>query len=86
MKKSIFCLVLLFTIVYSKTQAQDKVLLFSYFVDNGQDGLHFASSTDGLTWNVVKNGKSFLKPNVGKDKLIIASTSRHYIGTSSTSY
>ncbi len=70
MKKSIFCLVLLFTIVYSKTQAQDKVLLFSYFVDNGQDGLHFASSTDGLTWNIVKNGKSFLKPAVGKDKLM----------------
>lgn len=50
--------------------AQDHVYLFSYFLDNGQDGLHFAYSEDGLTWKALKNEKSFLTPTVGKDKLM----------------
>ncbi len=39
--------------------------LFSYFQDNGQDGLHLAWSEDGLTWTALKDGQSFLPPNVG---------------------
>lgn len=39
--------------------------LFSYFLDNGQDGLHLAYSQDGLTWTALKDGKSFLPPKVG---------------------
>ena len=50
--------------------AQKDVYLFSYFVDNGQDGLHFAYSKDGLKWEALKGGKSYLKPNLGKDKLM----------------
>jgi hypothetical protein len=52
------------------SQAQDSVYLFSYFKGNGEDGLHFASSTDGYTWNTVKNDASFLKPVLSKDKLM----------------
>lgn len=50
--------------------AQKEAYLFSYFVKNGEDGLHFAYSTDGLHWKALKGGKSFLKPTVGKDKLM----------------
>jgi len=51
--------------------AQKDVYLFSYFVDNGQDGLHFAYSKDGLKWESINDGKSFLKPEIGKDKLVL---------------
>jgi hypothetical protein len=50
--------------------AQDSVYLFSYFKGNGEDGLHFASSTDGYNWTTVKNDASFLKPVLSKDKLM----------------
>ncbi len=39
--------------------------LFSYFTGNGEDGLHFATSSDGLTWTAVRGGASFLRPTVG---------------------
>ena len=39
--------------------------LFSSFRGNGEDGLHLAYSHDGLKWTVLKNDKSFLKPEVG---------------------
>lgn len=51
-------------------KAQNEAYLFSYFVDNGQDGLHLACSTDGLTWTALNQGKSYLSPTVGKDKLM----------------
>jgi hypothetical protein len=49
--------------------AQD-LFLFSYFTGNGEDGLHLAYSKDGLTWDALREGKSFLIPEVGKDKLM----------------
>lgn len=52
------------------TMAQKDAYLFSYFTKNGEDGLHFAYSTDGLTWQALKEGKSFLQPAIGKDKLM----------------
>ena len=39
--------------------------LFSYFTGNGEDGLHFAASSDGLTWTPLKDRASFLQPAVG---------------------
>ncbi len=39
--------------------------LFSYFTGNGEDGLHLAASSDGLTWSPLRNGASFLQPQVG---------------------
>jgi hypothetical protein len=44
--------------------------LFSYFLGNGEDGLHLAWSADGLRWEALKDGKSFLTPMVGKSKLM----------------
>lgn len=51
-------------------QSNDAVYLFSYFKDNGQDGLHLAYSIDGYTWKSLKNDSSLLKPTAGKDKLM----------------
>ena len=39
--------------------------VFSYFLDNGQDGLHLAYSRDGLTWTPLAAGRSILAPTVG---------------------
>jgi len=46
------------------------VYLFSYFVGNGEDGLHLAKSRDALHWEAVGGGKSFLQPTVGENKLM----------------
>ena len=45
--------------------AQDRVYLFSYFTGNGEDGLHLTISTDGLKWEALRGGQSFLKPEIG---------------------
>ena len=50
-------------------QAADSYL-FAYFTENGQDGLHFARSTDGYKWDKVAGGRSFLTPVVGNSKLM----------------
>jgi len=63
-------LTLLFLFASLVSFAQKEVYLFSYFVDNGQDGLHLAYSTDGLKWTALNEGKSYLAPTVGKDKLM----------------
>ncbi|MBC7889767.1 MAG: glycoside hydrolase family 43 protein [Ferruginibacter sp.] len=52
------------------TQTGENVYLFSYFKDNGQDGLHLAYSYDGFKWTALKKDQSFLKPAVAKDKLM----------------
>jgi len=49
---------------------EGSIYLFSYFKDNGQDGLHLAFSRDGYHWNVLKNDRPFLSPQVSKDKLM----------------
>lgn len=63
-------LILLFIFLTFQSKAQDKVFIFSYFTDNGQDGLHLASSKDGLKWEPLNSGKSLVAPTVGKDKLL----------------
>jgi len=54
-------------VLYAQT---DSVYMFSYFKNNGQDGLHFAYSNDGFQWKALKGDSSFLKPTAGKDKLM----------------
>lgn len=44
--------------------------LFSYFVGNGEDGLHLAWSRDGYRWETLNDGKSYLTPQVGESKLM----------------
>ena len=58
----------LFSAYQSKTD--DKVFLFSYFIGNGEDGLHLAASTDGYTWGTINDGKSILPPLVGESTLM----------------
>lgn len=47
-----------------------EVYMFSYFMGNGEDGLHLAYSYDGMKWEVLNNNQSYLVPQVGKDKLM----------------
>lgn len=54
----------------SAKQPVKNAYLFAYFVGNGEDGLHLAYSYDGLEWKALKDGKSFLTPTVGKDRLM----------------
>lgn len=53
-----------------KAQNNKDVYLFSYFKDNGQDGLHLACSEDGFKWQALKNDSSFLRPILSKDSLM----------------
>jgi hypothetical protein len=63
-------LFLMLVILTFQSQGQEQVYLFSYFTDNGQDGLHLAYSKDGLKWEALKDGKSLVAPTVGNDKLM----------------
>jgi beta-galactosidase len=63
-------LILLFIFMTLQSKAQDKVFIFSYFTDNGQDGLHLAYSKDGLKWKILNGGKSLVAPTIGNDKLM----------------
>jgi PelA/Pel-15E family pectate lyase len=44
--------------------------LFAYFKNNGEDGLHLAHSRDGLKWRALNEGKPYLTPMVGSQKLM----------------
>ena len=57
-------------VAFCSCTAEKSVYMFSYFMHNGQDGLHLAYSYDGLTWETLNNGESFLAPQIGKDKLM----------------
>lgn len=65
-------LVILFVLgcVFSSSAQTSGHYLFSYFTGNGEDGLHLAYSTDMYHWKALKQGKSFLTPQAGKDKLM----------------
>ena len=39
--------------------------VFSYFKSNGEDGLHLATSRDGLKWESLNEDRSFSLPSVG---------------------
>ena len=69
MKKILLIVVVLLATIETYAQ-QKEVYLFSYFKNNGQDGLHLAYSYDCLKWDALKGDSSFLKPMVSKDKLM----------------
>src|ERR1043166_8315933 len=58
----------------SQPQAADlpeTCYLFTYFYHQTQgDGLHLAWSRDGLRWEILGGDKSYLRPNVGENKLM----------------
>ena len=62
--------ILLASILLGCTNHDNEVFLFSYFKNNGEDGLHLAYSTDGLKWEALNDDKSFLTPVLSKDKLM----------------
>ncbi len=68
--KKLLSSVLMLLIMASATFAQKKAYLFSYFTGNGEDGLHLAYSYDGLKWTALNDGKPYLTPMVGKDRLM----------------
>ncbi len=49
---------------------QTQALLFAYFTANGEDGLHYSYSFDGLTFEQLNEGKSVLEPKVGSQSLM----------------
>lgn len=57
-------------LLFGCSTSKKDVYLFSYFTNKGDDGLHLAYSYDGLKWQTINNGKSLLKPVVGKDSLM----------------
>ncbi len=68
--KLLFALLFCVFTINSNSQGKNDMYLFSYFVNNGEDGLHLAYSPDGLKWYALKNNASFLTPEVGEDKLM----------------
>ncbi len=66
----IFCLFFLSKqVVYAQIN-EENVYIFSYFKNNGQDGLHLAYSYNGYNFKALNHDSSFLKPVTGKDKLM----------------
>lgn len=61
---------LILVMILGCTNQEPEVYLFSFFQGNGEDGLHLASSKDGLSWTALNDNKSFLTPGVGVDKLM----------------
>jgi hypothetical protein len=53
-----------------QTTVPDRCYLFSSFRDNGQDGLHLAWSADGYHWIALNGDRTFMRPTVGKEKLV----------------
>ncbi|MES2279464.1 MAG: glycoside hydrolase family 43 protein [Bacteroidota bacterium] len=70
MKKILYLVLMLFAFKVDAQKQSKEVYLFSYFKNNGQDGLHLAWSEDGLKWTALKSDSSFLTPMVSKDKLM----------------
>ncbi|MDR2936079.1 MAG: glycoside hydrolase family 43 protein [Rikenellaceae bacterium] len=68
--KRIFTGMMLVMLAVSCGRREKDVFLFSYFTDNGQDGLHLAYSYDGLHWEALNGGRTILRPVVGKDSLM----------------
>ena len=70
MKKRFFAFLSFFILLSVLTAQSKKVYLFSYFMNNSEDGLHLAYSYDGLKWTAINGGNAITNPTVGEDKLI----------------
>jgi cyclophilin family peptidyl-prolyl cis-trans isomerase len=51
-------------------QTTSDPLVFSYFRNNGEDGLYLAASDDGLNFRALNNDRPLLAPSVGENKLM----------------
>ena len=70
LKKYLFFTVAILSFLFSSAQSPDSVYCFTYFNNNGQDGLHLAYSNDGYKWTALNNDSSLLRPTVAKDRLM----------------
>lgn len=61
---------LLSWLFFACSTPEPEIYLFSYFMNNGEDGLHLAYSEDALTWTALRDNQSILTPTAGKDKLM----------------
>lgn len=70
--KHLTYIVLLIFVPFSSCIQKDdqEVYMFSFFIENGEDGLHYAFSKDGYHWEALAENRSFLTPEVGEDKLM----------------
>ena len=66
-RSSLYTIVLLAGVL--TVRAEETSYLFTYFTGNGEGGLHLAWSDDGYRWQALNGGASFLRPEIGKDKL-----------------
>lgn len=69
MRRAITVAALALAFIQATAQAAD-AYLFTYFIKNGEDGLHLAASKDGYHWDKLGNGRSYLTPSVGGAKLM----------------
>ena len=60
----LFFLLAIFVFAACSTPSKE-VYMFSYFTGNGESGLHLAYSYDGLVWETLNDGQSFLEPQLG---------------------
>ncbi len=63
-------LILLCSLCSAHSAGAADSLLFSFFRNNGEDGLYLATSDDGLRWRALNGDKPLLKPEVGESKLM----------------
>ena len=63
---SLFCLL---TLPLLANEESKDVFVMSYFLGNGESGLHLCWSEDALHWKTLNDGKSFMTPTVGEHKL-----------------
>ncbi|MGO3804904.1 MAG: glycoside hydrolase family 43 protein [Sphingobacterium sp.] len=69
--KHFLCSITILLFSLSAVFAQkDSVYMFSYFVGNGEDGLHLLYSEDGFKWETIERTPSFLTPKLSSDKLM----------------
>jgi len=63
---SLFCLL---SLPLLASEENKDAFVMSYFIGNGESGLHLCWSEDGLNWNTLNDGKSWMTPTVGEHKL-----------------
>ncbi len=63
-------MLLLQAVLAAAESDNNSAYLLSFFKGNGEDGLHLASSTDGLKWSALNGNRSLLAPEVGRHKLM----------------
>lgn len=70
MVQKVLLLIMIGLVLFSCKKDQGKAYLFTYFMGNGEDGLHLAYSYDGLRWDALFGGKAVLSPQIGNDRLM----------------